>query len=681
MGYGVNSASRTAGVRTGWKFLSVAGLVCGLVFTGPIGLPQASAQDSDFRSASLMENESALSKSKSRRDQVARVTLEARRWPLERVLATIAASAREMNIKIAHKDPEKQEELSKMLVTVELTNVNWQTALEYVASKYDFVVDRRMESDGILFLRQPPRVTYTVKAEDNISMMRAIELITKEADADIIAAPDVVNDNRPVVFSFRNLPWEEALDAVLKQYGYVKIVEPSGIVRITSSAQEKLEMRTEMVFLKYISPEGAHFAPEVEGKFFVRMSHGTTTTGTEGSTTSGVGVSVTLLDALRQLASRQGETTVGTVTHEPRTNAIIIRDTATVIEEMKKVINSVDRPPNQVKISCKMIESVFNPEISSGFSWNDGEGFKLKVTGDNAWNTLFPFTTSTNPSTLLSSIPFLRPIDTTGNSYLRALSQGGGGSSEYWDNTTSYTQDSTTTTNIKTAVLSSHMTAQFKDKFSKSKLVQAPELVVLDNTEAVIHIGDIIRYANVERTYDEDTGAVQTETYTEADPLELGVTFVVVPHVCGDTDNIILEVIPKTETLDQAEPWIYYPDEANKVLQLPQTNSKTVVTRMMLKSGETGVIGGLIDTTEAEEKNKIPFIADIPVMGRFFKNTEKGSTNKKENTVIFLTPNIIRVDGRLDFDDELNAIRDMAARVDLEEDMMLDDDDAEDSIE
>jgi len=77
-------------------------------------------------------------------------------------------------------------------------------------------------------------------------------------------------------------------------------------------------------------------------------------------------------------------------------------------------------------------------------------------------------------------------------------------------------------------------------------------------------------------------------------------------------------------------------------IDLPLVGKKTANTRVMVKDGDTLVIGGLIKDEQTDIKRKVPFLGDIPIFGWFFQKTEKTVT--KTDLLIFLTPHIITPD-------------------------------------
>jgi type II secretory pathway component GspD/PulD (secretin) len=113
--------------------------------------------------------------------------------------------------------------------------------------------------------------------------------------------------------------------------------------------------------------------------------------------------------------------------------------------------------------------------------------------------------------------------------------------------------------------------------------------------------------------------------------------------------------VPKTEEFIQ---WDVFGEGTSSELRLPRTSSKVVVTKMLLKNRETGIIGGLMKDKVTNSESAVPFFSDIPVLGRAFKSNT--SAQSKENVLIFITPTIIGPRSEDNFREDLDSMRDMA---------------------
>lgn len=555
------------------------------------------------------------------------ITLSYRRVPLERVLDYIGRASRSVNLKIAVRDEEQLEELKRMLVTVELSNVTWRTATEYLAQQYRFVVNYEQEANGVVLLERPPRITLNVR---NAEIANVIKLIAAEARANIIIGPEVQG---VVSFDIHDVPWKDALDSILKANGFIKVEEPSGIIRITTPERVQTQHEIRALQLRYIQPQGRTYTPSVSSHYVSR----------QGGSGSGDAAS-SLLAVLNTIKSPEGS-----ISYEQRTNMVIIKDTATQIEEMMKVIREIDREPLQVKINVRIVSENLGDGSRKGVRWDNG--LTAAISGVQ-WQTTFPFSgPRSEEDTVLGGFGDMGPFSpmVQGPSGPVSLDEAAGEANA--TGTDTYSLGTMSFQELQ-AVL------EIVENSNRFMLIQSPEIVALDNQEATIHVGNIRRYAEF---YTESLANGGTASgYREVDePIVDGVQLLVVPHVCGETDKVILEVVPKTEEFQQFLTF----GSGDGAIDLPQTSSKTVVTKMMLRSRETGVIAGLIKDQETTNVTKIPLIGDLPVIGKAFKHTER--QKERENVLIFVTPTILGPNAANEFGDQIESLRDSVADLTL----------------
>ena len=74
--------------------------------------------------------------------------------------------------------------------------------------------------------------------------------------------------------------------------------------------------------------------------------------------------------------------------------------------------------------------------------------------------------------------------------------------------------------------------------------------------------------------------------------------------------------------------------------QIPSIDTRTITTQVLVNDGQTVVLGGILETERRETEKKVPYLGDVPVLGRLFKTT--GRTNNKDELLIFVTPKILR---------------------------------------
>ncbi|MFO7819037.1 MAG: SPOR domain-containing protein [Halanaerobacter sp.] len=157
-----------------------------------------------------------------------------------------------------------------------------------------------------------------------------------------------------------------------------------------------------------------------------------------------------------------------------------------------------------------------------------------------------------------------------------------------------------------------------------------PKITTMAGEEAQINIGDEIPVVKVE-TSEEDDGT--TETTTEVDYRDIGIDLNILPKV-REGSKILINLKPTVTTFLE---W----KEVGRN-RYPKTSVKEVETKVEVKDGETIAIGGLIQETERENMSKVPFLSDMPILGKIFR--KENVENEKRELVIFITPKIIDVD-------------------------------------
>jgi general secretion pathway protein D len=184
-----------------------------------------------------------------------------------------------------------------------------------------------------------------------------------------------------------------------------------------------------------------------------------------------------------------------------------------------------------------------------------------------------------------------------------------------------------------------------------TRIEQAPSLSVLSDTEATIFVGESVRWAEI------DVASTQSGTTTEAvkeaedSPIQVGFQLLVVPHVVAGTNRIVMTVIPQTNSLTGQSTILPGFDEfqlrgdadvegegTHRVF-LPRVATATVVTRMLVESGQTAVVGGLVEDRDARTVDKIPFLGDIPIVGHLFRYTD--TARIRNHIIVFITPRIV----------------------------------------
>jgi len=177
----------------------------------------------------------------------------------------------------------------------------------------------------------------------------------------------------------------------------------------------------------------------------------------------------------------------------------------------------------------------------------------------------------------------------------------------------------------------------FLDTQGNTTVLANPKLSVMNGQPGLITAGDSVKYIDkVESRVDGTTGSV-TYTVTTA-TLMSGIGMSVIGTIM-DNDEIILTLTPVTSKLD-ADRVEYITIGGSNQIGVPRIKLREMNTTVRIKSGQVVVIGGLIDNAETTDgSNKVPFLGDIPLLGKLFSHSAKST--KKSELVIMLQPKIL----------------------------------------
>ena len=176
----------------------------------------------------------------------------------------------------------------------------------------------------------------------------------------------------------------------------------------------------------------------------------------------------------------------------------------------------------------------------------------------------------------------------------------------------------------------------FLDTQGDTNVLANPKLSIMNGQPGLITAGDSVKYIDkVESRVDGTTGAV-TYTVTTA-TLMSGIGMSVIGTIM-DNDEIILTLTPVTSKLEGNE--VEYITGWGGGIGVPRIKLREMNTTVRIKSGQVMVVGGLIDNAESGiGSNKVPFLGDIPLLGKLFSHSAKST--KKSELVIMLQPKIL----------------------------------------
>ena len=159
---------------------------------------------------------------------------------------------------------------------------------------------------------------------------------------------------------------------------------------------------------------------------------------------------------------------------------------------------------------------------------------------------------------------------------------------------------------------------------TKSNILSTPSILTMDNEEAYIVVGQNVPFV---------TGSVTTNggaanPYTSVERKDVGVTLKVIPHI-GEGGSLRLEVEQEVSAVTPNK------GQASDLV----TSKRSIKTSVLADHGQTVVLGGLISDNSEQSRQSVPFLGDIPGLGRLFRADSK--TNTKRNLLVFIHPTIV----------------------------------------
>ncbi|MDP2906044.1 MAG: secretin N-terminal domain-containing protein [Candidatus Omnitrophota bacterium] len=463
----------------------------------------------------------------------------------------------------------------------------------------------------------PDNVTFDFKDAD---IQNVLKIISYKSGVNIISSPDVTG-----VVSIRlvNVPWEEALDAILSthNFGYEwindKIIMVGSLEKLSLKKKARLEERSQEKKIELEEKKASLEISARENKDAVENLPLDTQAFVLNFSKADE-----IKTAVQNLISARGK-----IMLEPRTNTLIITDSKANLAKIEEIIKKLDRMTPQVLIEAKIIETTLGNAEKLGIDWT------LRITARGASRPItWPYMANAkgvqqdylplaqSPSTLERTTTSQTDaqtgniINTTSTETL--FHKLVNGFPEVPSNLFTFG-----TLNFTEMAAVMEILAQRTD----SKILSNPRIVTLNNREAKILVGSIVPIPNYE--YSKDTGTRVVSGYTDQ---EIGVGLSVIPNI-NERDYITLNVRP---TIDQI---IGYTGPNN---ERPIISTRNAETNVMIKDGQTLVIGGLISEKKTKYKKKIPILGDIP--GLDFLFSKKEDTIERTELLIFISPHIIR---------------------------------------
>ena len=421
---------------------------------------------------------------------------------------------------------------------------------------------------------------------------RAVLQLLAETSGQNIVVSDTVQGN--VTLRLQNVPWDQALDIVMRTKGLDKRQE--GNVIYVAPAEELAAREKQLLESQKSLTELAPVRTEYLQVNYAKASD------------------------LASLIKSQGKSSLlserGSLAIDERTNTLLLQDTADRLADIRRLVQTLDIPVKQVLIEARIVI------VNDDFSRELGVRFGGAFVGNYGSNDGLMFVGS-------------KGLDTDpGNAGPIISPNGPGGVGVSGNQVTTSTVNDRYMVNLpindpagrlamtlldSDYVVDLEITAAQRE--GRGEVVSAPRVITANGKEAVIEQG-------TEIPYQESASSGATTTQFKKAVLSLKVT----PQITPD-DRVILDLTVSKDSVGQILP-------SATGGSVPSIDTREITTQVLVNDGQTVVLGGILETERRDTVNKVPFLGDIPGLGWLFRS--KGKTDNKDELLIFVTPKILR---------------------------------------
>ncbi|WP_090449200.1 type IV pilus secretin PilQ [Dyella sp. OK004] len=474
----------------------------------------------------------------------------------------------------------------------------YQTADQYVVEVAPKKKDPNVGPNGKPLRGQDPvyngnRVTFNFQ---DIPVRSVLQLIADMSGQNLVASDTV---GGAITLRLINVPWDQALDVVLRAKGLDK--RRNGNVIWIAPQEELAKYEQNVADARIKAEDSAELVTD-----YVPISYGKAQDIakllTQGSMASGGGGAGGGTHGF--LSAR------GSVSFDERTNTLLINDNPQKIRELRDLIAVLDKPVQQVLIESRIVVA------TDSFTRELGAKFGLQ---GRANNTQFQNAAAATPN--------LQAGLGGGNvTSIGGTANGNGTASGMNVNLPTTTKGGSFGLAILGANYAIDLELSAAQTEGRGEVVSSPRVITANQQEAVIRQGQQIGYVTYQNG-GATGGAAPTASVQFKDAvLELKVT----PTITAD-NRVYLAINVKKDALAQ------FVDTPNG--KVPQIDTREINTSVLVDNGQTVVLGGIYEITKANSTTKVPGLGDIPGVGILFRKTSR--QNDKAELLIFVTPRIL----------------------------------------
>ena len=429
----------------------------------------------------------------------------------------------------------------------------------------------------------------------DIEVRRVLQLLADFTEINMVTA-DTVQGN--ITLRLKDVPWDQALDIILKTKNLDKrrngnVIWIAPVTELIKSEEEEAKAIAQSVKLAPLQTEYIQlsYAKAVDIEKLITQGKNSSN-GSNRSSGSGAD---SLGDSVGGLLSPRG-----TISTDPRTNTIIVNDTSVKIDQIRKMIDLLDVSVKQVMIEARIVRASTEFSKEMGVKWavlsqGINQNNDLLVGGSD--QTLWDLKTPDDDGKYTIERPQNLNVDLGVANAAGKIAFG--------------------LISLSDFMLDLELSALQADGYGE--VISTPKVLTADKQTAKVSSGTQIPYQSSEGG---GANAVSTTEFIDA-TLSLDVT----PSITPDGKvQMLLNITSDT------------PGNPTPTGQLT-INKNQINTNVLVDNGETVVLGGIFEQETRNGQTKVPFLGDIPYVGRLFRKDIK-SDNKRE-LLIFVTPRIV----------------------------------------
>ncbi len=457
------------------------------------------------------------------------------------------------------------------------------------------------DNQYVVEVRQRPRATAAVADKDKVYTGERLTLNFQDIDvrpllqllADTSGQNIVVSDSVKgrVTLRLQNVPWDQALDIVLKTKG-LDMRRKDNVILVAPQAELAAQEKAELEAAKDIQD----LAPLRTEFLTVNYAKASEIARLVKSTGGG------------SLLSERGNVTV-----DERTNTLLVQDTADNLTAIRSMVATLDIPVRQVLIESRIVI------VSDDFSRDLGVRAGFTRVSDDIKDLMAVSGSSQATDTIMGSA--LDNLANTGQPFPVEVPFG-----PTFDRYNVNMPVANPAGRIALSILDFDdflidLELSAAQSEGRGEIKSTPRVITANQREAIIEQG-------VEIPYQESASSGATTTQFKKAVLSLKVT----PQITPD-DRIILDLTVSKDNVGQLV-------QSATGGQVPSIDTREITTQVLVNDGQTVVLGGIMETEKRDSVNKVPLLGDIPGLGVLFKS--KTRTDNKDELLIFVTPKILR---------------------------------------